>query len=246
MAPVTAVATVAVGAAAGPRRAHRRSVLTRRPELVPLGVAGPAWLVVAVAGGTGGHPGQAGGPVGAAAMTAVMVIAMTAPFAVPGVRTAVFTSLWRLARRVAACYTGAFLVAWSAIAAGLALAGAALTWAIPAGSAGCLLLVAAALAQADPERRRLLAGCARPARIRPRTALPDAIRSGALDAARCARLCALPMLAMLVLPAGIALMVALTGLALAERIFEGRRWGAVAAGYLSLPLALDLTPAAGH
>jgi hypothetical protein len=180
-------------------------------------------------------------------MTAVMVIAMTAPFAVPGVRTAVFTSLWRLARRVAACYTGAFLAAWSAIAAGLALAGTVLTWAIPAGSAGCLLLVAAALAQADPERRRLLAACARPAaRIRLRTALPDAIRSGALDAARCARLCALPMLAMLVLPAGLALMVALTGLALAERIFEGRRWGAVAAGYLSLPLALDLTPAAGH
>jgi hypothetical protein len=218
--------------------------MNRRPEIVPLGVTVAAWSALVVLAGTAPSPAHhAAGMAVPGVMTVAMVVAMTAPFALPGVRSVVFASLWWLARRAAICYTAAFLAAWLAIATGLALLVTALTWAIPADSAACMLLVAAGVAQADPDRRRKLADCGRPARIRvrPRDALRDWCRGAFADAGRCARLCALPMLAMLALPAGLLTMAALAGLGVAERVVGGRHRVAVGAGYLALALALIIT-----
>jgi hypothetical protein len=209
-------------------------------------VSAVAWLVLGwfgagdMAGAVPDHAQHAAGGPGSAAMSATMVVAMTAPFALPGARSVVFASLWWLGRRAVVCYTGAFLAGWLAIGTGLAVTAIVLTWAIPADSVASLLLLAAAVAQADPDRRRWLADCHRPPRIRvrPRDALRDWVRGGVVDAARCARLCVLPMLAMLALPIGIPFMVALSVLALGERISDGRRRVAVGIGYLLLALAL--------
>jgi hypothetical protein len=56
----------------------------------------------------------------------------------------------------------------------------------------------------------------------------DCARFGGLVAARCALVCALPMIAMLTRPADLALMATLAALALGERVTEGRFAAAVA------------------
>jgi hypothetical protein len=97
-------------------------------------------------------------------------------------------------------------------------------------AAGGALLAGCALAQLHPRRALRAADCDRPMRIRPygRSADLDCARFGVISAARCARLCALPMLAMLSLPASLSLTAALATLALGERVSR-RRWPVPAA-----------------
>jgi hypothetical protein len=238
------VAVVGARVTSAPRRGPLvRGPLAGHPEVVPFAVAAAAWLAVVVTGHPAGDGHAAAGAWREPGAAAVMVVAMTGPFAVPGVRTVAFTALWWHRGRAVATYTAAFFAAWLGMAAGLAAASAALAWAIPAGTAACLLLGGAAVAPFDPERRRWLGECHRPPRIRvhPRDALRDRLRAGGTDAARCARLCAPSMLAMLVLPAGPALpavMAALTALALVERMSDGRRRRLVTAGHAALAVVV--------
>jgi len=216
-------------------------VVGRWPELVPATVTAAAWAYLVLAGprAHAAHAGPlptAGGVLGLAAMT----LAMTGLLAVPGAGTAVFASPWWRARRSVTLYVAAFAGAWTAIALGLHALAAVLGWLVEPAAAGGALLAAAALAQLHPRRALRAGDCDRPMRIRPYgpAADLDCARFGAVSAGRCARLCGLPMLAMLALPASLPLTAVLAALALAERVAR-RRWQVpVALSYAALAVAV--------
>ncbi len=251
--------------AAGPTapRERRPSVLARRPGRLPIVVSAIGWAVLVVA-----QPGllepwgsgqavsdqtvsvHAGGGHGSLftlagiAHATVMTVAMMAPFALSGVRTAAFTSLWWRAGRATAIFLAAFLLTWTLIA--LCLDAAATAWTTWLGSAStgtAMLLGVCALAQLDPTRPAKVKRCDRGMRLRPTgsEADVDCARFGVLTAGRDVRFCALPMLAMLAadqLRAGLLVMAAVSALALADRITAGRRRLLIAAAYAALAVAL--------
>jgi hypothetical protein len=208
-------------------RRRRRGLLTRGPEAVPVLATAVAWAaVLLVTGGHGGagHTHGAVLPWAAPGATAAMVVATTGLLAAPGARTVAVCSPWWGGRRAVVLFVGAYAGAWLALAAALAVFVAAFTWAVPGPAVASLLLLAAGFTQLDPGRARLVAECGRTPRIRPpgRGALRDAAAFGARSAGRCARLCALPMLAMLALPGAHLLMAALAALAVADRVVQPR------------------------
>ena len=235
------------------------SLLARHPAALPITVSVAAWVVLLVvqpalsddllsgplsSTGATGHGGLFT-PAGIA-HTAAMTVAMMAPLALFGVRTAVVTSLWWRAGRAAVIFLAAFLVAWTVIA--LCLAAVAEAWTTWLGSAmigTAVLLGVCALAQLDPTRPEKLKRCDRGMRLRATgsDADVDCARFGALTAGRDVRFCALPMLAMLAaagLPGSLLVMAAVTALTLADRITAGRRRLLIAAAYAACALALLL------
>jgi hypothetical protein len=66
----------------------------------------------------------------------------------------------------------------------------------------------------------------------------DCARFGVLSACRGLRLCALPMLAMLALPASLLLMALITAISLTERITQGRHRFAVSACWAAIGAVL--------
>jgi len=171
---------------------------------------------------------------------------MMAPFALSGVRTTAFTSLWWRAGRATAIFLSTFLVTWMVIALCLdAVAAAWTTWLGSAATGTAVLLGVCALAQLDPTRPVKVQRCDRGMRLRGTgsEADVDCARFGALTAGRDVRFCALPMLAMLAadqLPASLLVMAAVTALALADRITAGRRRLLIAAAYAALAVVLAL------
>jgi hypothetical protein len=130
----------------------------------------------------------------------------------------------------------AFLTTWAALAFVLGLAAPALTSVLPSGAATAAVLTGAALAHCLPRRNQWVQRCGQSIRIRARGlgGLRDATRYGALSAGRCARVCVLPMLAML-LTGHLVFMAAITVLTLLERMI-GRpsvRWIALAYGLMA-------------
>jgi Predicted metal-binding integral membrane protein (DUF2182) len=178
------------------------------------------------------------------AHTAAMTVAMMAPFALSGVRTAAFTSLWWRAGRAAMIFLAAFLLTWTVIALCLdAVAMAWTTWLGSASTGTAVLLGVCALAQLDPTRPEQVKRCDRGMRLRATgsEADVDCARFGVLTAGRDVRFCALPMLAMLAadqLPASLLVMAAVTALALADRITAGRRRLLIAAAYAAFAVVL--------
>ena len=258
--------------AAGPTapRERRPSVLARHPGRLPIVVSAIGWAVLVVA-----QPGllepwgsgqalsdqtasdqalsvHAGGGHGSLftlagiAHATVMTVAMMAPFALSGVRTAAFTSLWWRAGRAAAIFLAAFLLTWTVIALCLdAVATAWTTWLGSAATGTAVLLGVCALAQLDPTRPVKVKRCDRGMRLRSTgsEADVDCARFGVLTAGRDVRFCALPMLAMLAadpLRAGLLVMAALSALALADRITAGHRRLLIAAAYAALAAVLAL------
>lgn len=257
--------------AAGPTapRQRRPSLLARRPGTLPIVVAAMGWAVLVVAEpgvlGPWGSGQAVAGPtvsvhaggghgslftLAGIAHASVMTVAMMAPFALSGVRTAAFTSLWWRAGRAAAIFLAAFLLTWTVIALCLdAVATAWTTWlgsALGSAATGtAALLAVCALAQLDPTRPERVKRCDRGMRLRPAgsDADVDCARFGVLTAGRDVRFCALPMLAMLAadqLRVGLLVMGAVSALALADRITAGRRWLLIAAAYTALAVVLAL------
>jgi len=258
--PVSLLGRVdALGPTAPQRR--RRALLATHPGTLPIVASAVAWAVLlvthpAVSGLAVSDPagsGHAGGSghgslftLAGIAHTAVMTVAMMAPFALSGVRTTAFTSLWWRAGRAAAIFLSTFLVTWMVIALCLdAVAAAWTTWLGSAATGTAVLLGVCALAQLDPTRPVKVQRCDRGMRLRGTgsEADVDCARFGALTAGRDVRFCALPMLAMLAadqLPASLLVMAAVTALALADRITAGRRRLLIAAAYAALAVVLAL------
>lgn len=231
-------------------RACGPSVLARRPEIVPIGATGVAWVALAAAGpmsvwvsaGAGGHPGHDSvfTPSGVA-MIALMTVAMMALPAIPGVRAVAFASPWRRAGRAGLWFFAAYLTAWTVLAVCLAPLAEALAGVLgsPALAAGILVLACAA-AQFDPRRIDLSRSCDRPMRLRgigPDTNV-DCARLGVSTAATSVRLCALPMLAMLAVPSSLLVMAVLTVLSVSDRATRGSRRLVIAVLYVILAGAL--------
>ena len=180
----------------------------------------------------------------------VMTSAMMALHAIPGTRTAVFTSGWWRAGRSATEFVVGFLASWALLAVLLAPVGG---WASSLGatspaSAGdsapavTTALVVCAVLTLGPARRRQMLTCDRPMRLRSRGSEPamDCLRFGAKSALRGWPICGGPMLAMLVAPGNLLVMAVTTALALADRVTEGRYRWVVAAGYLGFAGCLVL------
>jgi len=225
-------------------------VLARRPEIVPIAATAVAWVMLVLGwpfAGWGspdpaGHTGHGGifTPSGVA-MVLVMTVAMMAPLAIPGVRTVAFTSPWWRAGRAALWFFVGYLAAWTGLA--VCLAPIAETLAGVLGSpalAAAILVLACAIAQFDPRRTDLSRSCDRPMRLRGTgpDANVDCARFGVLTAARGARLCALPMLAMLAVPSSLLVMAALTALSVSDRVTQGSRRLVIAVLYVILAGAL--------
>lgn len=234
-------------------RSRGPSLLARRPDVLPVAAAVAAW--VALAGSStptawtdltgalsAGHLGH--GSVFSAsglAMVAVMTVAMMAPLSIAGVRTVAATSLWWRAGRAVTWYFVTFIAAWTVIAICLAPIATALAglFGSPDTAAGILVL-ACAIAQFDPHRADLTKSCDRPMRLRANgsDANVDCARFGLLTAARGVRLCALPMLAMLAVPASLVVMAVLTALSVADRVTQGARRRHLAILYVTLAAVL--------
>ena len=239
-----------------------------RPALLPIAVSAIGWalLVLAESGGLDfsgpggavptsvpGHSGPGHGSLftlSGIAHPTVMTVAMMAPFALSGVRTAAFTSLWWRAGRAAAIFLTAFLLTWTVIA--LCLDAVATAWTTWLGSASgsaatgtAVLLGVCALAQLDPTRAEKVQRCDRGMRLRSAgsEANVDCARFGVLTAGRDVRFCALSMLAMLAadpLRAGLLVMAAVSALALSDRITAGHRRLLYAAAYAAFAVVLVL------
>lgn len=235
------------------RRRRRPSRLASRPQTLPIVATVLAWAVLVVShsavtgsdhsGASDAAHGSVFTPAGIGHVAA-MTVAMMATFALSGVRTAAFNSLWWRAGRAAAVFLTAFLLTWTVIA--LCLAAVATAWTTWLGSATigtAALLAVCALAQLDPTRPERAKRCDRPMRLR--AGGPDAdvdcARYGVSTACRHVRFCALPMLAMLALPGHLLMMAAVTVLALADRVTDGRRRLVIAAAYTALAVALLLS-----
>lgn len=232
----------------GTRAVPRAGLVGRRPELVPVLATMAAWAyLVLLAPDHSGHLGPTGAGTGPApapgagqlAVLAAMTVAMTGLLAVPGARSAVFASLWSRRRRAVTLFLAGFVLPWTAVVVGLHAVAVLLARLVEPPAAGGVLLALCALAQLRPQRRLRVAECDRPMRIRPygRAADLDCARFGVVSAGRCARLCALPMAAMLALPAGLWLTAALAALALAERVSRRPRPVAAALCYAALAVA---------
>jgi Predicted metal-binding integral membrane protein (DUF2182) len=236
---------------AAAKRTPRRSPLSNHPEILPVAVAALAWaaLVWRPPAGPTGMRHSVLTWTGVAEIV-IMTIAMMALHAIPGTRSAVFTSGWWRAGRSATEFITGFLASWALLAVLLApVAGWAASFgaASPASVAGtapalAVALVICALLTVGPARRRQMLSCDRPMRLRSRGSEPamDCLRFGARSALRGWPLCGGPMLAMLVAPGNLLVMSVTTALALADRVSEGRYRWFVAAGYVSFAAALVL------
>jgi hypothetical protein len=220
-------------------RRGRPDLLTRRPELLPVAVTALAWAVLVLnsASGSAGHHHHAGAALPDAAHTTAMVVATMGLLAVPGARSVAARRAWWCGRSAVVLYVGVFLTTWVAVAFVLGLAAPALTAVLPSGAATAAVLTGAALAHCHPRRSRWVQECAQSIRIRARGpgGLRDAMRYGVLSAGRCARVCALPMSAMLLAP-GLLVMAAVAALTLLERMIGRPRpaWFAPAYGLLAV------------
>lgn len=226
------------------RGAPRAGLVGRWPELVPVTATVAAWAYLALAGADhSGHLGWAEAPLPGAGQLAhltAMTIAMTGFLAVSGARTAVFASPWWRRRRAVTLFVAGFGLMWTVVVLGLAELGLVLSGVVAPPAAGGALLALGALAQLHPRRSVRVADCDRTMRIRASgpSADLDCARFGVVSAARCVRLCALPMLAMLSMPASLWLMAALAALPLGERLSR-RRWPVLAAlAYAALAVAV--------
>jgi hypothetical protein len=210
-------------------------VLVQRPELLPLAAGGLAWLLIV--GGLAGH-GAAAGHLAHGRSILVMVVATMGLYAIPLVRMAAFTTQWWDAPRAVAIAFGAFLGTWFTAALGLHPIAELLAASFSSLDVAALLLAAYALSALSSRRARLLLTCCRLVRTG-RDSIESverrSARFGAVAALRCAQLCLLPMLAMLLVPV-FWVMAALTALGLAERFGApgGRVRIALAYGALSL------------
>jgi hypothetical protein len=167
-----------------------------------------------------GEQALAGGHVDHAVQIVVMVMATMGLFAVPVVRTVASTSPWWRARRAVVIAFTAFVGTWFGVA--LWLHGVAESLFPLLGSAQVVagvLVAACAGAALRPGRSRRVVRCGRPVPLRRDGwgADLDCARSGLVAALWCARLCAVPMLAMLALPGRVDVMAALPAIGLAER-----------------------------
>jgi hypothetical protein len=204
--------------------------------VLPLAATVLGWVAAFVPGL--GHRGGVGGTgPGASHLQhavgiVVMTLAMMSVLAVPMVRTVAATSTWWRARRAVWLAFAGFVGTW--VAVGLALHVLVETVTGVAGTPRELAAVALgafALAQLHPRRRVEVRRCARPMPLRARgwSADADCLHLGALTGARCAQVCALPMLAMVAVPASLPLMAGLTAASLVERTYGPRRPALVAA-----------------
>lgn len=218
------------------RRGHL-PVLAHRPELLPVAFSGLAWLLIV--GGVADHRAAAGHLAHGRAIL-VMVVATMGLFAIPLVRAAAFTTQWWDAPRAVAIAFGAFLGTWFTVALGLHPMAELLAASFSSLDVAALLLVAYALTALSSRRARLLLTCCRPVRSGRDSVESVEIgsaRFGAVAALRCAQLCLLPMLAMLMVPVWW-VMAVLTAVGFAERAGGpgGRVRIALACGALSLAI----------
>lgn len=226
------------------------SLLARRPEIVPVAATVLAWAALiadspavgwsATGASMAGH-GAHGGVFTASgvAMVAAMTVAMMGPLAVPGTRA--------VARRLPTGSAGAilgffasFVLAWTAIALGLAtvaetLAGVLGSAVVAAG----VLTLGCTVAQFDPGRSGAHRDCDRPdQQVIPSGPVVESARFGMSCAGRGFRFCALPMAAMLALPGSLPFMAVLTVLVVADQFTEGRHRVVIAVLYAFLGIAL--------
>jgi hypothetical protein len=213
--------------------------VARRPDLVPLGAATAGWAAAFVPGL--GHRGLTGGT-GTTATShlhhvlaiTVMTLAAMSVLAVPLARSVAATSVWWRARRAVCLSFAAFTATWVAVGLALHVLVETATGVVgsPRRVAGAALIGFAVL-QLHPRRRIEVQRCARPLPLRARgwNAEADCLQLGSLTALRCARVCALPMLAMVAVPESLLLMAGLTSASVAERVY-GRRWPAGVAAAL--------------
>lgn len=242
------------------RRSRGLGLLGRRPEVLPVTATVVAWILLAGGtpptawfgvGGTGfAGPAPAGEHTMQGVFTAsgllmvtLMTVAMMGPMAIPGARTVAFTSLWWRAGRATGWFFVAFTLSWTAVAVCLATVAELLVGLLPTpATATGIVLLLCALAQLDPRRTDRSKACDRPMRLRSNgsDANVDCARFGVLTAYRGLWLCALPMLAMLTLPASLLMMALLTTLSVTDRVTEGRRRLLIAALYAGLGAVLIL------
>jgi predicted metal-binding membrane protein len=233
----------------------------RRPERNALGAITPAWIavgrcperdaVVAIAlawvAVSLAHAG------GAAALTlwTVMSAAMMGPAALPAARHVALNSLRRRRRRAVLTFFAGYVAVWLAFGLFALPAVALLDGMAGADVALAGALVAAAVWQLLPYRRRCLRGCRRTVPLRPRgwKAALACLRFSLRYGRSCIGACWPLMLAMaLLLHAGLAWMVALAAAAALAR--TARRPRALAAGFaataatvlLTAPLAAGAAP----
>ena len=172
--------------------APARRLLVRRPEAWLYGFAAFAWLVLVLAAPGGGghvghaHPGaEAGTVAGAWPMWGAMVVAMMLPVVAPAARQVALRSLWHRRHRALAGFVLGYLAVWLAVG-GVFVAVVRVPLAI--------VLLAAALWQVAPARRRAMRRCGAlpPCALRDR----DCVEAGVRLGGRCVFTCAPVMAAM--------------------------------------------------
>jgi len=148
----------------------------------------------------------------------VMTAAMMLPVAAVRAERIAAASLWRRRHVAVSEYVAGYLGVWS-------IFGLAAIWIVaavwPAGVpalAPALTLLAAAVWQVTPVRKRALRRCARPAYVNVRgwSADRDCVLGGIVHGRRCVLTCA-PVMAVMALAHSTILMLVLTGLLLTER-----------------------------
>jgi len=224
---------------------HRPSLIARHPAALPIVASLAAWSTVVLTHRTGASSGLSHRhlPDTASAgldVVAAMTVAMMAPLCLTAVgHVARGSAVWRIGRSVV-LFFGTFISCWvvTALALNAAVRAAVHMIAPAALASGCLF--AAALFQVTPYRGKLSVLCHWPMRLRVdgEAADADCVRFGTVAATRCVQTCALPMAACLALPHELALMAALSAIALIERGYERPRHFALAVSYLSLALLL--------
>ena len=214
-------------------------MLAGRPELPVVVASGLAWAAIVT--GAANH-GAATGHVAHARSIFVMVVATMGLYAIPLVRTTSLTTRWWDAPRAVAIAFGAFLGTWFIVALGLHPIAELLAASFSTLDVAALLLITFAVTTLSPRRARLVLTCCRPVRSgrdSVESVEMGSARFGAVAALRCAQLCLLPMLAMLLVPVWW-VMAVLTALGLAERFGApgGRVRIALAYGALSVAILM--------
>jgi predicted metal-binding membrane protein len=214
-----------------------------RPEWRAAAVSAAAWL--ALLAGLGMHPTPVGmhhaplDPIAGLPGWSLMVVAMMVPVTLPAVRYVGLNSMRGRRQRAMALYTAVYVGVW--VLFGITALGTDHLLSVHLG-VGDRVLLALALAvaagwQLTRAKRRALFACGRTVPLPPAGRRADAgcVRFALLQAWRCVRSCWAIMLVMVVVcHAGLAWMVALTALVVAEELtIRGRRLTRPAAALLA-------------
>ena len=208
-----------------------RLLLWRHPEWWVIGLVTTAWLILAGqllpsehAVGHHGHAAGVAGPVEYLAPllggSAVMVLAMMAPLAIPGARHVAYTSFWNRRHRAQAMFLAGYLAVWTGVGATLTLAAVGATSILGPTPVLAVATTFAASWQLTKAKQRALRRCRRTVSLTPYgwRADVDCLRFGVATATTCVATCCGVMALAAASGHLVVVLALLAGLQLRERI----------------------------